>query len=164
VARRGSFLFLVKYVNHLRLEGLTAVTLKSTDFWNVKTSCLMDVRRLSCKTSVHLYETPIRYIPEGSTLRSIVFLRREQLKTSAMHLPENCKSPWSDKILAELIQAGCEILRSEIHKLNNPIWNEEEFGIINVGFDVTVQILIRFYSLTRYSRKNGRTLRQYINY
>jgi hypothetical protein len=32
------------------------------------------------------------------------------------------KSPGVDQVLAELIQAGGEILRSEIHKL---IWNEE---------------------------------------
>jgi hypothetical protein len=33
---------------------------------------------------------------------------------------------WSDQILAELIQAGDEILKSEIHKLINSIWNNEE--------------------------------------
>jgi hypothetical protein len=36
------------------------------------------------------------------------------------------KSPDSDQIPAELIQAGCEILQSEIHKLINYIWNKEE--------------------------------------
>jgi hypothetical protein len=36
------------------------------------------------------------------------------------------KSPGSDKILAELIQAGGEILCFEIQKLINSIWNEEE--------------------------------------
>jgi hypothetical protein len=35
------------------------------------------------------------------------------------------KSPGSDKIPAELIQAG-ETLRSDIHKLINCIWNKEE--------------------------------------
>jgi hypothetical protein len=35
------------------------------------------------------------------------------------------KSPGSDQIPAELIQAGGEILLSEIHKLINPIWNKE---------------------------------------
>jgi hypothetical protein len=34
--------------------------------------------------------------------------------------------PGSDHILSELIQAGGEILRSEIHKLINSIWNKEE--------------------------------------
>jgi hypothetical protein len=36
------------------------------------------------------------------------------------------KSPSSDGILAELIQAGGEILLSAIHKLINSVWNKEE--------------------------------------
>jgi hypothetical protein len=36
------------------------------------------------------------------------------------------KSPGSDQTPAELIQAGSEILRSEIHKLINSILNKEE--------------------------------------
>jgi hypothetical protein len=36
------------------------------------------------------------------------------------------KSPGSDQIPAELIQAGGETLMSEIHKLINSIWNKEE--------------------------------------
>jgi hypothetical protein len=36
------------------------------------------------------------------------------------------KSPGTDKIPAELIQAGGDILHSEIHKLINCIWNKEE--------------------------------------
>jgi hypothetical protein len=37
------------------------------------------------------------------------------------------KSPRSDQIPAELIQAGGEILRSKIRKLINSTWNKEEF-------------------------------------
>jgi hypothetical protein len=37
------------------------------------------------------------------------------------------KSPGSNGILEELIQAGGEILRSKIHKLIKCIWNNEEF-------------------------------------
>jgi hypothetical protein len=36
------------------------------------------------------------------------------------------KSPGSDQILAEMIQAGGEILLSVIHKLINSVWNKEE--------------------------------------
>jgi hypothetical protein len=36
------------------------------------------------------------------------------------------KSPGCDQIPAELIQAGGEILLSEIHKLINSVWNKEE--------------------------------------
>jgi hypothetical protein len=41
-------------------------------------------------------------------------------------LQKKYKSPGSDKILTELIQAGCETLVSVIHKLINSIWNNEE--------------------------------------
>jgi hypothetical protein len=36
------------------------------------------------------------------------------------------KSPNSDQILAELIQAGDKMLLSAIHKLINSVWNKEE--------------------------------------
>jgi hypothetical protein len=39
---------------------------------------------------------------------------------------KRCKSPGVDQIPAELIQAGGETLRSEIHKLIKLIWNKEE--------------------------------------
>jgi hypothetical protein len=39
---------------------------------------------------------------------------------------KNYKSPGSDQIPAELIQAGGEILRSKINKLINSIWNKAE--------------------------------------
>jgi hypothetical protein len=39
---------------------------------------------------------------------------------------KRCKSPDSDQIPAELIQAGGEILRSKIHNLIKAVWNKEE--------------------------------------
>jgi hypothetical protein len=36
------------------------------------------------------------------------------------------KLPYKDQIPAELIQAGGDILRSNIHKVINSIWNKEE--------------------------------------
>jgi hypothetical protein len=39
---------------------------------------------------------------------------------------ERYKSPGSDEIPAEVIQAGGETLQSEIHKLINSIWNRQE--------------------------------------
>jgi hypothetical protein len=39
---------------------------------------------------------------------------------------KKCKSPGSDQIPAELIQAGGEMLLSAIHKLINSVWNKEE--------------------------------------
>jgi hypothetical protein len=44
----------------------------------------------------------------------------------AIGKPESYKSPVFDQIPAELIQAGGETLRSEIHKLIKLIWNKEE--------------------------------------
>jgi len=36
------------------------------------------------------------------------------------------KSPGTDQIPAEMIKTGRNILRSEVHKLINSIWNKEE--------------------------------------
>jgi hypothetical protein len=40
-----------------------------------------------------------------------------------------CKLPGSDEILAELIQAGGEILWPEVEKRINSIWNKEELPV-----------------------------------
>jgi hypothetical protein len=105
--------------------------------------------------------------------------------------------PGSDHIPAELIQAGGEILRSEIHKFISSIWNKEElpdqwkdsgdetdcrnyrgisllstsYKIVSnillsrlspyideitcVGFDVTNQLLIRFFYSSDAEEKMG---------
>jgi hypothetical protein len=39
---------------------------------------------------------------------------------------KNYKSPGSDEIPADLIQAGGELLLYAIHKLINSVWNKEE--------------------------------------
>jgi hypothetical protein len=44
----------------------------------------------------------------------------------AIAMLKKYKSPGSDKIPAELIQAGGEILLSAIHILINSVWNKEE--------------------------------------
>jgi hypothetical protein len=67
-----------------------------------------------------------------------------------------------------------------IHKLINSIWIKEELpdqwkepivlpmkllGIISVGFDVTDQLLSRYFALIRYwGGKNGSTMRLCISY
>jgi hypothetical protein len=68
-----------------------------------------DVRQ----TEIHTAE-PL--VPEPSS--SEVHVAIEKLK--------RYKSPGTDQIPAELIQAGGNTLRSEIHKLFNCIWNKEE--------------------------------------
>jgi hypothetical protein len=73
------------------------------------------------------------------------------------------KSPSSDQILAELIQAGGKILLSEIHKLINSVWNKEElpdqwkesiipvhkkgYNIIIVGYHC-YQLHTKFYQIS----------------
>jgi hypothetical protein len=39
---------------------------------------------------------------------------------------KKCKSPGSEKFLADTVQAGGQTLQSEIHKLINSIWNKED--------------------------------------
>jgi hypothetical protein len=55
-------------------------------------------------------------VPEHNTLEAEVTI--VNLK--------NCKSPGSDQIPTELIQAGDDVLLYKIHKLINSIWNKEE--------------------------------------
>jgi hypothetical protein len=50
---------------------------------------------------------------------------RREVETAIAKL-KKYKSPGSDQIPAELIQAGGEILLSAVHKLNNSVWNKEE--------------------------------------
>jgi hypothetical protein len=50
------------------------------------------------------------------------------------------KSPGSEKILAEVIQAGGETLLCEIHKLINSIWNKEE-----LPYQCKESIIVSFY-------------------
>jgi hypothetical protein len=68
-----------------------------------------DVRQ----TKIH---TADPLIPEPSSFE--VEIAIEKLK--------RYKSPGTDQMPAELIQAGGSTLRSEIHKLINRIWNKEE--------------------------------------
>jgi hypothetical protein len=76
---------------------------------------LLNVREVNDvrQTEIHTTE-PL--VPEPSS--SEVEIAIEKLK--------RYKSPGIDQIPAELIQAGGNILRSEIHKLINCIWNKEE--------------------------------------
>jgi hypothetical protein len=57
------------------------------------------------------------------------------------------KSPGSDQILVELIQAGGEILLSEIHKLIHSVWNKEELPD-QWKESITVQFIKRMITLT----------------
>jgi hypothetical protein len=67
-----------------------------------------DVRQIE----VHMAE-PL--VPGPSLEVEIAFAKLKKYKSSG-----------SDQILAEIIQAGGEILLSVIHKLINSVWNKEE--------------------------------------
>jgi hypothetical protein len=55
----------------------------------------------------------------------MAYSKAKEVETGLANL-KKCKSPGSDQIPAELIQAGSETLVSAIHNLINSIWNKEE--------------------------------------
>jgi hypothetical protein len=78
------------------------------------------------------------------------------------------KSPGSDQILAELIQARGETSLFEIHKLINSVWNKEEMPdqlqlslspYTDVSFEVMDRLLIRYSAIIRYWREYGSTIK-----
>jgi hypothetical protein len=87
---------------------------KSLVTWKNYFCQLLNVRGAGCvrQTEMHTAEP---FVPEPSV--SEVEVAIGKLK--------RYKSPGDDQIPAELIQAGEEILRSEIHKLIKLIWNKE---------------------------------------
>jgi hypothetical protein len=80
------------------------------------------------------------YFSQLLNVHRVSDVRQIQIHTAEPLVPDSCpfdieiaiaklkkyKSPGSDKIPAELIQAGGETLRSELHKRINSIWNKEE--------------------------------------
>jgi hypothetical protein len=66
---------------------------------------------------------------EGHTAEPLVpDPRRLEVEIAIAKLKKH-KSPGSDEILAELIQAGGETLLYVIHKLINSVWNKKELLI-----------------------------------
>jgi hypothetical protein len=84
--------------------------------WKNYFSQLLNVHNVSevSKIEVHMAE-PL--VPGPSRLQAEIAIAK--LK--------KYKSPGSDQIPAELIQAGNEMLLAAIHNLINSIWNKEEF-------------------------------------
>jgi hypothetical protein len=60
--------------------------------------------------------TPEQLVPESSSFEVEITIK----------MLKRYKSPGTDQILAELIQAGGNTLHSEIYKCINCIWNKEE--------------------------------------
>jgi hypothetical protein len=79
-------------------------------------------------------------LPLLLNMNNVSYVRQTEVHTSESLVPgpsrfevetaiaklKKYKSPASDKIPAELIQAEGEILLSAIHRLINSVWNEEE--------------------------------------
>jgi hypothetical protein len=80
------------------------------------------------------YFSQLLNVHSVSDVRQIELHTAEPLVPGPSHLEveiaiaklKKYKSPGSDQIPAELIQAGGEMLLSAIHKLINPVWNTEE--------------------------------------
>jgi hypothetical protein len=80
------------------------------------------------------YFSQLLNVHNASDVRQIEVHTAEPLVPGPSHLEvkiaieklKKYKSPGSDQIPAEVIQAGGEILLSEIHKLTNSVWNNEE--------------------------------------
>jgi hypothetical protein len=96
--------------------------------WNNHFSQLLSVHRISDVTQTEIH-TAEPLVPDPSPFEVAIAIAK--LK--------NYKSPDSDQIPAELIQAGGETLRSEIHKLINSLWNKVELP------DQWKESIIRFY-------------------
>jgi hypothetical protein len=78
---------------------------------------LLSVHRVSNVRQIEIHTTE-SLIPDPSLF--VVKIAIAKLKSY--------KLPGSDQILTELIQAGGEILQSEIHKLINSVQNEKELS------------------------------------
>jgi hypothetical protein len=95
--------------------GLFADSHNILNRWKNYFSLLLNVCRVGNVRQIEIH-TAGSLIPEPCPLE--VEIAISKLK--------NYKLPGSDQILAELIQEGGETLWSEIHKLVNSVWNNEE--------------------------------------
>jgi hypothetical protein len=69
------------------------------------------------------------------------------------------KSPSSDQIPEDMIQAGGETLRSEIHKLINSTWNKKEFpdqwkkcSFTRKAIKLTVVIIVGYHYIKLHTK------------
>jgi hypothetical protein len=83
--------------------------------WKNYFSWLLNVQRVSDVRQIEIHAAgPLVPDPSPSGVETAI----AELVT--------CKSPCSDQIPADRIQAGGKTLRSEIHELFNSTWNKEE--------------------------------------
>jgi hypothetical protein len=106
------------------------------------------------------------YFSQLRNVHKVCDIRQREIDTTELLVPDpgpfqveiaiaklkKYKSPGSDQIPAELIQAGGETLQSTIHKLINFIWNTEElpdqwkeYKFIRRVVKLTVSIIVRYH-------------------
>jgi hypothetical protein len=85
--------------------------------WNNYFSQLLNVHRVSDVRQLKIYRAE-QLVPETSPFDAEI----------AIANLKSYKSPGSDQIPAELLEAEGQILRSKIHKLINSIWNKEKYS------------------------------------
>jgi hypothetical protein len=76
---------------------------------------------------MHIKSTYIRHIETHTDVSLVPDPSSSDVEIADAN-PKRYKSPGIDQIPAELIQAGGEILRAEIHKIINSIFNREELS------------------------------------
>jgi hypothetical protein len=83
--------------------------------WKNYFSQLLNVHRVSDVRQIKIHTAePVVLVPSPSEVEI------------AIAKFKNYKSPGSDQIPAEVMQAGGETIKSEINKLINSIWSKEE--------------------------------------
>jgi hypothetical protein len=98
-------------------EDLLADSHNILNRWKNYFSQLLNVHRVRDVRQIEIH-TAKPLVPDPGTFEDEI----------AIEILKRYKSPSSDGIPAELIQAGGEILRSKIHKLIKSIWNKEELS------------------------------------
>jgi hypothetical protein len=95
------------------------------------------------------YRLQDEYIAENDNIHNY---RCENLKSYVVQiklvLNQFHKSPGSDQIPSELIQAGGEMLRSVIHKLVNSVWNKRSLlwqQFTRNAIKIIVLIIVKYY-------------------
>jgi hypothetical protein len=100
----------------MKLEICFADSHNILNRWKNCFSQLLNVHNFSDVKQIRRVHTAERLVPDPSRLEVDIAIAK--LK--------KYKSPGSDQIPAELIQAGGDILLSAIHKLINSVWSKEE--------------------------------------
>jgi hypothetical protein len=93
--------------------------LADSNTWKNYLSQLLNVARVSDVTQIQIHTAEPRVRDPSPSEVEIAIAKMKRYKP-----------PGSYQIPAELIQAGGEISRSEVHKLINPIWKKKRTSLL----------------------------------